>query len=76
MAPQVQALCSVVVWYSPEVPNYYNNITDYDVRLYAHSSQLPEQSLTRQVGSNGTFYIISDEDNLGNGDETYVQVHI
>lgn len=73
LSPKVQALCSVVVWYSPEVTNC-NSITGYDVRFYTHSPQLPEQNLTRRVESNGTFYIISDEDNLGNSDGTYVQV--
>ena len=75
-APEIQALCSVVVWYSPEVPNCDNNITGYDVRLYTHNLQLPRQNLIRRVGSNGTFYITNDEDNLDNSDETYVQVHI
>ena len=75
-APSVQALCSIVVWYSPDVPNC-NYITGYDVRLYTKNPQLPEQNFIRRVGSNCTFYIISDEHNLGNSDKTYyVQVHI
>ena len=69
----MQGLCSVVVWYSPEVS--CEGISGYDVRLY--SPQSVHQNVTRRVGENGTFYIIKDEDNLaGNSDETYVQVYV
>ena len=69
--PEVQGLCSYVVWYSPAVS--CGVITGYDVRLY--SPQSGQQNVTRRVGANGTFYIIKDEDNLAGSGETYVQVH-
>ena len=56
--PQVQALCSVVVWYSPEVS--CGDITGYDVRFF--SPQLDSQNVTKRVGANRTFYIVQDED--------------
>ena len=65
-APEVQSLCSVIVWNRPDVPPC-DDIIGYDVRLYSH---LVQHNVTRRVGSNGTFYIITEEDNLAN----YVQV--
>ena len=70
--PEVQGLCSVVVWNSPEVS--CEDISGYDVRLYSPRSVY--QNVTRRVVANGTYYIIKDEDKLaiaGLG-ETYVQV--
>ena len=69
--PEVQGLCSLVVWYSPAVS--CEGIVGYDVRLY--SPQSVYQNLTRRVGANGTFYIIKNEDKLAVA-ETYVQVCI
>ena len=66
----MQALCSVVVWYSPEVS--CDGISGYDVRLY--HPQSAQQSVTRRVGANGTFYIVKDEDRLVNDHDTQVQV--
>ena len=68
--PEVQGLCSNVVWYSPEVS--CERISGYDVRLY--NPQSVHQNLTRRIGANGTFYVIRDEDKLAGSDETYVQV--
>ena len=68
---EVQALCSVVVWESPDAL-HCNNLIGFDVRLFG-SPQL-QQNLTRRVRSNRTYYVISDEDNLANSYETYVQV--
>ena len=56
--PQVQALCSVVVWYSPTVS--CGDIIGYDVRFF--SPQLDSQNVTKRVGANRTFYIVQDED--------------
>ena len=70
--PQVQALCSVVVWYSPEVS--CEEIIGYDVRLY--HPQMDVQNVTRRVGANRTFYVIQDEDRLINKQELYVQVTV
>ena len=69
--PQVQALCSVVVWYSPEVS--CGDIIGYDVRFF--HPQLLTQNVTRRVGANGTFHIVQEEDKLDakHGD-LYVQV--
>ena len=68
---EVQGLCSVVVWYSPDVP--CERIHGYNVRLY--DPQAVYQNVIRRVGSNGTFYIITDEDRLiGQSGKTYVQV--
>ena len=68
----MQALCSAVVWYDPEVS--CGNIGGYDVRLY--DAQLVTQNTTRRVGANGTFYIIQDEDKLADEQELYVQVDL
>ena len=43
------------------------DIIGYDVRLCSQSAQ---HNVTRQIGSNRTFYIITEEDNFAN----YVQV--
>ena len=66
----MQSLCSVVVWYSPDVS--CEGISGYNVRLYNPQSE--QQSVTRSVGANGTFYIIEDQDKLADNLETYVQV--
>jgi predicted transcriptional regulator len=59
--PEVQALCSVIVWYSPEL---YSELTatGYDVLLF--DSQQAYQNVSRRVAANGTFYITSDEERL------------
>ena len=70
-APEVQALCSVVVWYNPEIS--CEDINGYDVRLY--NPQLAgQQNVTRHVDAKGTFYIINDEDRLFDIDKIHVQV--
>ena len=66
----MQALCSVVVWYSPDVS--CDGISGYDVRLY--HSQSAQQNVIRSVGANRTFYVINDEDRLADTLETRVQV--
>ena len=68
----MQALCSIVVWYSPTI--FCEGIIGYDVRFY--HPQLVTQNITRRVGANGTFYIIQDKDSLINKQEHYVQVHL
>ena len=70
--PEVQGLCSIVVWYSPAVS--CEGISGYDVRLYSPKSE--HQNLTRRVGANGTFYIIKDEDRLAmaGSEDSHVQV--
>ena len=70
--PQVQALCSIVVWYDPE-PVFCEDIVGYDARFF--HPQLFIQNVTRRVGANGTFYIIQEEDGLdANQKDLYVQV--
>ena len=70
--PEVQGLCSNIVWYTPDLS--CEGIYGYDVRLY-HPKAV-HQNVTRRVGSNGTFYIIKDEDGLaGRSGETHVQVY-
>ena len=59
--PQVQALCSVVVWYDPELV-FCGDIVGYDVRFF--HPELLAQNVTRHVGANGTFYVIQEEDGL------------
>lgn len=66
----VQGLCSVVVWYRPEVP--CEDIRGYEVRLYNPRSA--HLNVTDRVGANGTYYIIVDEENVVSSDETFVQV--
>ena len=65
------ALCSVVVWYRPEVP--CGDIIGYDVRFF--SPQLDSQNVTKRVGANQTFYIVQDKDKMSAKQEViYVQV--
>ena len=69
----VQALCSVIVWYSPEVSceNNAETINGYEVWFY--NAELTQQNVTKYVGANRTFYVLTEEDKLA-GDKTYVQV--
>ena len=69
-SPEVQALCTVVVWYRPQLP--CGSISGYNVRLF--NPQMTRQSTVRYVGSNGTFYIIKDEDRQDRVDTIHVQV--
>ena len=73
---KVQGLCSVVVWYSPEVScDEALKITGYEVQLYHPQSAHP--NVTSRVGANGTFYIVEKEKLLASSmAETYVQVAI
>ena len=66
----VQALCSVVVWYSPEV-SCEDMISGYEVRFY--DPNFTHSNVTRYVEANRTFYGITEEDRLA-GDNTYIQV--
>ena len=72
--PQVQALCSIVVWYDPE-PVFCGDIVGYDVRFF--HPELLAQNVTRRVGANGTFYVVQEEDGLAKDarqKDLYVQV--
>ena len=66
----VQALCSVVVWYSPEV-SCEGMINGYEVRFY--DPNFTQSNVMRYVGENRTFYVLTEEDRLATGN-TYVQV--
>jgi hypothetical protein len=66
----VQALCSVVVWYSPEV-SCEETINGYEVQFYDPS--FTQSNVTRYVGANRTFYVLTERDRLA-GENTYVQV--
>ena len=68
--PEVQALCSVVVWYQPDLS--CEHITGYNVRLF--NPQSTHQDVIRYVGANRTFYIVKDEDRLDANDAIHVQV--
>ena len=68
----MQALCSVVVWYNPDVSCEYM-INGYDVRFY--SPQSDTKNVTRHTEANQTFYIIRDEDRLGDKHDINVQVN-
>lgn len=72
--PQVLALCSVVVWYTPAVTSAVDiMITGYDVRFY--SPQSDTENVIRHVGANQTFYIVQNEDKtVANLEDIYVQV--
>ena len=69
----LQVMCSVVTWYSPEVSceNNAEIINGYELRFY--NSEVTEQNVTKYVGANRTFYVLTEEDKLA-GDKTYVQV--
>lgn len=71
-SPEVQGLCTVVVWYRPELP--CESIIGYTVRFF--NPQVTHQSTIRHVGANSTFYIIKDEDRLDTMDSIHVQVGI
>ena len=66
----VQALCSVVVWYSPEV-SCEEMINGYEVQFY--DLNFIQSNVTRHVDANRTFYVLREEDRLA-GENTYVQV--
>ena len=68
----VQSLCSVIVWYSPEV-SCEDTINGYEVRFY--DPNFTQSNVTRYVGANRTFYGVTDEDRLA-GENTHVQVPI
>ena len=68
----VQALCSAVVWYSPaEVSCAEGTVNGYEVRFY--DPNFIQSNVTRYVGTNRTFYGITEEDRLA-GENTHVQV--
>lgn len=69
-SPEVKALCTVIVWYRPELP--CDSIIGYNVRLF--NPQATDQSAVKYVGANSTFYIIKDEDKLDINDAIHVQV--
>ena len=69
--PFVQTfLCSIVVWYNPEVP--CDVINGYSVRFFHPQGE--HQNVTRYLGTNGTFYVIKDEDIAEINNATSVQV--
>ena len=68
---EVQALCSVVVWYNPDIFCEFM-ISGYDVRFY--SPQQGTKNVTKSTGANQTFYIIQDEDGLVDKHDINVQV--
>ena len=57
----VQSLCSVIVWYSPEV-SCEDTINGYEVRFY--DPNFTQSNMTRHVGANRTFYDVTEEDRL------------
>ena len=67
----VQALCSVVVWYSPAEVSCEETINGYEVRFY--DPNFIQSNMTRYVGASRTFYVLTEEDELA-GEDTYVQV--
>ncbi len=67
----MQTLCSVVVWYDPDISCEYM-IIGYDVRFY--SLQSGTKNVTRRTEANQTFYIIQDEDGLADKHDINVQV--
>ena len=68
---RLRGLCSVVLWnIPPSVP--CGAITDYEINLY--HPWLVHQSLTRTVLPDGTFYVLSDADNMIITSETRAQV--
>ena len=69
----VQGLCSVVVWYGPEDLTCENRISGYAVKLC--DPNLSTSNVTRHVGANRTFYILTEEDNVA-GKNTHVQVSL
>ena len=66
----VQALCSIVFWYSPEVSSE-ERVNGYEVRFY--DPNFVQSNVTRYVEANRTFYVLIKEDRLADKD-TYVQV--
>lgn len=72
--PQVLALCSIVVWYTPAVTSAVDiMITGYDVMFYSPQSDM--ENVIRHVGANQTFYIVQNEDKtVANLEDIYVQV--
>ena len=65
-------LCSLVIWYNPEVP--CDVINGYSVRFFHPQGE--HQNVTRHLGTNGTFYVIKDEDIAEINNATSVQVGV
>ena len=70
----VQALCSAVVWYSHAEVSCAEGtaaVNGYEVQFY--DPNFIQSNVTRYVGTNRTFYGITEEDRLA-GENTHVQV--
>ena len=65
----VQSYGDVVVWNEPLNPN--GQITEYEIQFLISGTQL---RITRSRNSQGTFYIVQDEDKLGEIQNTYFRV--
>ena len=73
--PEVEGLCSVVVWDSGLSNSALSceDIIGYDVRLY--HPELKHRNLTRHVMTDKTYFMVSDDMDI-NRHETLVQVII
>ena len=71
--PEVEGLCSVVVWDSglSNTALSCEDIIGYDVRLYHPESK--HRNLTRYVTTDKTYFMVSDDMDI-NHHETLVQV--
>lgn len=65
----VQALCNVVVWGAPLNPN--GKITEYETEFFIPDADV---AIVRHIPKDRTFYIVEEEDKLGDSSNVLVRV--
>ena len=65
----VQALCNVVVWGMPLNPN--GKITEYETEFFIPDADV---AIVRHIPKDRTFYIVEEEDKLGDNSNVLVRV--
>ena len=65
----VQSHGDVIVWDTP--PRPYGGITEYEIQFFIPGTR---QRITHSRNSEGTFYVVQNEDNLGGPQGTYFRV--
>lgn len=65
----VQALCNVVVWGAPLNPN--GKITEYATEFFIPDADV---AIVRHIPKDRTFYIVEEEDKLGDSSNVLVRV--
>ena len=67
----VQSLGNAVVWETPSMPS--GEIMQYEIQFFIPDTHLRMNSYRN---SKGTFYMVKNEDTLGDPQSTYFRVHL